>query len=195
MRLNTHISHKCRVAILALFIACTSIQAQESINSNDYAIQFEKSFIWAFTKYIEFPLESEGEHFVIAVYDYPEIIPALNDLVSSYGSVKGRPLVIRELKAPLDKAKNDLNSIEMAVTKGSGNDAQLFKLLNTKKPGNSQEKGTLIICSDCKDFSMVRFYEPEKGKVMFELDQEKIESRNIIVGKVLMELANETEFD
>lgn len=165
--------------MLLLLITLSSFNVKFTLSSDDPNLQFKKSFIWAFTKYIEWPSSYRSGDFVIGVLGDDPLTTYLEDLKTRYGDVDGQTITIRNyssvskiekchiLYVPAEKSES-LNSV-IARLKGKST------LIITEGEGLTR-KGAIIS------------FVVRESKIKFEINKKRAESYSLQVSSVLSDL-------
>ena len=165
--------------MLLLFLTLSSFDLKFTLPADDPNLQFKKTFIWAFTKYIEWPSSYNTGEFVIGVLGDSPMETYLNQLKDRYGDIEGNKIQItifssvskiekcHILYIPDDKS-DDLNSV---ISKLRG-------------------KSTLIITEGeglAKQGAIINFVVRD-SKIKFEINKKTAESYSLQVSSVLSDL-------
>ena len=147
--------------------------------SEDPNLQFKKTFIWAFTKYIEWPSSYATGDFVIGILGDSPLQNYLGQLKDKYGDVEGQNIEVRIFSSVSkiekchilyipDEKSNELNSV-IAKLKG---------------------KSTLIITEGeglARQGAIINFVVRD-NKIKFEINKKTAESYSLQVSSVLSDL-------
>jgi hypothetical protein len=87
--------------VLALVFAGVRLTAAEGVGGGDDLItRLKVAYLYNFTRFIEWPANAVGEHFVIAVIADPDMAQALTALEREGKQAQGRPIRVRALTGP-----------------------------------------------------------------------------------------------
>lgn len=146
---------------------------------DDPNLQFKKSFIWAFTKYIEWPASYGSGDFTIGVLGDSPIMSHLDQLKSSYGKVDGQTINVVKYSNVSKIGKCHILYIP------EGKSSSLSSVINKLK-GTS----TLIITEGeglARQGAIINFV-VRQSKIKFEINKKTAESYSLQVSSVLSDL-------
>ncbi len=167
------------VFLLLIFISLSSFDIKFTLPSEDPNLQFKKSFIWAFTKYIEWPSSYASGEFVIGVLGDDPLATYLSQLKDKYGDVDGQKISIQTF-ANVSKIEK-CHILYIPETKSGLLNSVISKL---------QGKSTLIITEGeglAKQGAIINFVVRD-SKIKFEINKKTAESYSLQVSSVLSDL-------
>ncbi|MDQ3536542.1 MAG: YfiR family protein [Bacteroidota bacterium] len=160
-----------RVMLTAVFIL-----AGLMVNAQEY--KYHPSFIYNFTKYIEWPASYQSGDFVIAVLGDSPIIQELEKMAENK-SVGSQKFVIKKLKSASDIEKCHMLFIPVSKSKDLTQALEKLEgkptLVVTEKPGMAKGSGINFIMLE--------------GKWKFELNKAATEKSNLKVSGDLAKFA------
>lgn len=167
------------VSLLLLFVTLSSFDLKFTLPADDPNLQFKKTFIWAFTKYIEWPSSYNSGEFVIGLLGDSPLETYLNDLKERYGDVEGQKIAIKKF--------NSVSKIEKCHILYIPDDKS--NVLNSVI-SKLQGKSTLIITEGeglARQGAIINFV-VRNNKIKFEINKKTAESYSLQVSSVLSDL-------
>lgn len=160
-------------------ISLCSFDIKFKLEQTDPNLSFKKSFIWAFTKYIEWPSSYATGDFVIGVLGDNPLISTLEGLERQYGDVDGQKLVVQKYSSvsKIDKC----HILYIPQDKSSSLSSVINKL---------KGKSTLIITEGeglARQGAIINFV-VRQSKIKFEINKKTAESYSLQVSSVLSDL-------
>jgi hypothetical protein len=167
------------VAFLLLTVSLSAYNLKFTLPPDDPNLQFKKSFIWAFTKYIEWPASYGSGDFTIGVLGDSPIMSHLEQLKSSYGKVDGQSISIVKYSSVSKIGKCHI--LYIPENKSSSLSSVINKLKGTS---------TLIITEGeglARQGAIINFV-VRQSKIKFEINKKTAESYSLQVSSVLSDL-------
>lgn len=150
-----------------------------TLPADDPNLLFKKTFIWAFTKYIEWPSSYNSGEFVIGVLGDTPLESYLNDLKEKYEVVEGQKIKI--------ETYSNVSKIEKCHILYIPDDkSNLLNSVLSKLKG----KSTLIITEGeglASRGAIINFV-VRNNKIKFEINKKNAESYSLQVSSVLSDL-------
>lgn len=167
-----------------LFLALVFIIGSSTVsNAQDYAAtsyKIQTIFMYNFSKYIEWPADAAKGDFVIGVIGPDELVDEINKMATAK-STSERKFVVKQINNPSEVS--NLHILLVASAENQHLAAAISKAEGSHTLVVSQSDGAIT------KGSCINFLVTSEGKLQYELNIEKIQSKGLKIASNLVAMA------